>query len=288
VTRFDLQSAPTFPRLDEAPANAELCPGATTWRQCIRNEANESGGLVLVADEGVDTRVVVPDELQDNDTCRAALDAAMAAADRTLRFDGVAVDCTYTYSDEDGQSRTGGFRYTPGTTNTFETFGNINVRGLNVRFERGTSYTTGGTNTNAMFSVESIPLGDNADAPQAGGDILVNSSFVPVAPSRFPDEVLALLAERMLTVNGGNQTTVTAPVYAGDMFRIRANSVLAGQVIADAFCSMGSPNSLDCNNAGAPPQIIYSSSSGNRPDSYSAAATPGGTPTFRLLGYEQR
>ena len=282
VAGFDLQDAPRFPRLYEPPANEDLCPGAATWRDCIRSEAG-ADGITLIADP-LQTDVQVPAGLEGNTSCLDALNGAFSAADLTLRLDATEVDCTYV--DDDGA--TVGFRYTPGSPNEFATFGNVNIRGLNLRFERDTRYTSGGLDTNSSVSVESIPPGTATTAAGAGGNIHVNSSFTPQGASKFPDEVIALVAERMLTINGGNQTTVTAPVYAGELFRIRANSVLAGQVIANEFCSMGSPNSTDCNNAGAPPKIIYSSSSGNRPNSYSAVATPGGTPTFRLLGYEQR
>ena len=282
VAAFDLQDAPRFPRLYEPPANEELCPGAATWRDCIRNEA-AADGMTLIADPS-QSAVEVPVGLETKSSCMDALAGAFSAADLTLRLDGTAVDCTYINADGDRV----GFEYTPGSPNVFETFGNVNIRGLNLRFERATRYTSGGVDTNSSVSVESIPPGTASTAPGVGGNIHVNSSFTPLGTSKFPDEVVALVAERMLTVNGGNGTTVTAPIYAGELFRIRANSVLAGQVIANEFCSMGSPNSTSCNNAGAPPQIIYSSSSGNRPNSYSAVATPGGTPTFRLLGYEQR
>ena len=282
VTGLDLQEAPRFPRLYEPPANAELCGGAATWRDCIRNEA-AADGITVIADP-LEASVQVPSGLQGNAQCVDALNDAFNAADLTLRLDGTAVDCTYV--DADGERV--GFRYTPGSPNTFETFGNINIRGLNLRFERDIRYTSGGTGTHASLSVESFPPGTADTAPGAGGNVLVNRSFTPLGTSRYPDEVIALIAEDMLTVNGGQNTTVTAPVYAGELFRIRANSVLAGQVIANEFCSMGSPNSVSCNPGGAPPKIIFSSSAGNRPDSYSAVAVPGGMPTFRLLGYEQR
>jgi hypothetical protein len=275
VTGFDLLEAPRFPRFDEAPANAELCNNVATWRECLRNEALDAGLVIAFADGEL-----TGDAGDLDEACASILTSAYGGSDRTLALGTEDVDCTVVI---DGVPRGFTYSYASGR-GVFEAYGHLNFRGLNVTFEAPTEYSVVGGTGNAGLTLESDPPG----TATGGGNLRIESDFVPLSPNRYPEQVLTLVAEHMLTLNGGNRTTVTAPVYAGDLFRIRANSTLLGQVIADAFCSMGNPNTDDCGIAGTPPRIVFSSAGENRPASYRAVASPGGTPTFALLGYEQR
>ncbi len=272
VTGFDLIDVPRFPRFDEPPANTDLCNGATTWRTCIRNEA-EADGIVIAFDAAGDLDSSLVTGLSPE--CVVVLEGARAATNRSLVLGSTDLDCRNANGD--------GFTYSySGSRGSFTAYGDVNVRGLNLVFDVPTSYRIEGGRTNAGLSLESVG--------GAGGNVRINSDFVPGGGAKYPQQVLALVAEHVVTLNGGNNTTVAAPLYAGDLFRMRANSTLVGQVIADSFCSMGNSDTNDttCNTGGAPPRIIYAAAGGNRPASYQAVATPGGTPTYKQLGYEQR
>ena len=308
VGPFDIADPPAFPRLNEPPAT-EFCPAPRTWRTCIREEA-AGHGLTLSTQGGTTVSVLSPSGATLPAACTTALNAAAASSDRTLRFGGANIDCV----TQDSNGRNIGFRYTATNPASFEVFGNINFRGLNVHFDRAVRYTatsrsaTGAVQQFANFSVEAIRV-----APDSvlGGNFRTEESFTTNTAQKFPNNVLSIVAERDVDLRGGNNTFITAPIYAGDTFRLTSNSVLFGQVIANSFCTTdpgggsggsggggggrgrggggGQGAAADaCADAGSPAEIVFVPTGENRARSFRAIAPTGGLPTFTALSYELR
>jgi hypothetical protein len=277
VGPFDIAEPPAFPRLDESPAT-EFCPAPRIWRTCIREEAAEHG-LTLEARSGT-VSILAPSGATLPEACRTFLNNAAARADRTLAFGSTTIDCV---------AGGVGFRYTAAHPASFEVFGNINLRGLNVRFDRAVRYTatsrsgTGALQQFANFSVEAVG--------GSGGNFRTEASFTTNTLQKFPNNVLSIVAERNVDLRGGNNTFITAPIYAGDTFRLTSNSVLFGQVIANTFCTTspgGGDDAGACATAGSPAEIVFVPTGENRARSFRAIAPTGGLPTFTVLSYELR
>ncbi|MBS3966630.1 MAG: hypothetical protein KGZ60_05205 [Truepera sp.] len=278
VGPFDIADPPAFPRLDEPPAT-EFCPAPRTWRTCIREEA-AGHGLTLSTQGGTTVSILAPSGATLPAACTTLLNAAAASSDRTLTFGNANIDCVTPGGV--------GFRYTATNPARFEVFGNINLRGLNVRFGRAVRYTatsrssTGTLQQFANFSVEAIG--------GAGGNFRTEASFTTSTTQKFPNNVLSIVAERDADLRGGNNTFITAPIYAGDTFRLTSNSVLFGQVIANSFCTTnpGGGGVGACADAGSPAEIVFVPTGENRARSFRAIAPTGGLPTFTVLSYELR
>ena len=281
VGPFDIANPPDFPELDEILAT-ELCPSPNTWRDCIREEARDDGFTISNFGFG---KLEVPSDLDLPPECQAFLDAAAIRSDRTVRFDGTAINCTVQRPD----GRTVGFSYTiTGSFGSLQTYGNINMRGFNLDFARPTTYRatsrakdTGTERTFANLSIER--LGGH------GGDFSVRSTFAAdQVHGRFPDNVLTVVAESNASLRGGNNTYVTAPIYAGQQIRIREQTQLYGQVIANEFCTTNVNDVCNVKGGGSPAEVIFVPTGENRPDSFRAIAPTGGLPTFKIEAYELR
>jgi Tfp pilus assembly protein PilX len=277
VGPFDIAEPPAFPRLDESPAT-EFCPAPRIWRTCIREEAAEHG-LTLEARGGT-VSILASSGATLPEACRTFLNNAAARADRTLVFGSTNIDCV---------AGGVGFRYTAANpAASFEVFGNINLRGLNVRFDRAVRYTatsrsgTGALQQFANFSVEAVG--------GSGGNFRTEASFTTNTLQKFPNNVLSIVAEQEVDLRGGNNTFITAPIYAGNTFRLTSNSVLFGQVIANTFCTTGpgGGGAGTCATAGSPAEIVFVPTGENRARSFRAIAPTGGLPTFTVLSYELR
>lgn len=280
VGPFDIaENPPDFPLLD-MPPGTDFCGGGKTWRTCIREEAVDDG--LVIANVLGTTSVVAPEGIQLEVACLTFLQNAAANSTRDLVFGDSSIDC----SAEHGGKRVG-FRYTvTGSNVVFETFGNINMRGFNMRFNRGLVYravsrtATGFTQPFSNLSVETVP-------GTGGGSISASGNFVAdSAAGKFPNNVLTLVAERNVHLRGGNNTYVTAPIYAGEQFKIRGQTQLYGQVIANEFCTTNVQD--DCSTAGTPAEIVFVPTGENRPRSFRAIAPTGGLPTFSVEVYELR
>jgi Tfp pilus assembly protein PilX len=285
VGPFDLDpaSAPVFPLLDEPPAT-EFCPTGT-WRDCIRAEA-AADGLTLTTAAGNSAFTASP-AVDDNGnpfpaSCTNLLATAAAATNKELVLGSTTVDCTFTLGE-----RLVGFRYTATNPATFETFGNINLRGFDLRFNRAVAYTAisrSATGTVQQFANLSIEKNGTV-----GGNFRSEESFVTNAAQKFPNNVLSIVAEVDANFRGGNNTYVTAPVYAGEVFRITSSTVLFGQVIANQFCTTSPGGSgTSCATAGSPAEIVFVPTGANRAPSFRAIAPTGGLPTFNVASYELR
>jgi hypothetical protein len=212
------------------------------------------------------------------------LNNAAASASKELEFGNTSIDCTVV----DGSGRRVGFSYTATNPAHFEVFGNINLRGLNVRFNRAVRYTAtsrapdGTSQPFANLSVEALS--------GVGGNFRTEANFVAHPTQKFPHNVLSIVAERDADLRGGNNTYITAPIYAGDTFRITSSSVLFGQVIANVFCTTnpGGGGQGACGVAGSPAEIVFVPTGENRARSFRAIAPTGGLPTFQVLSYELR
>lgn len=123
-----------------------------------------------------------------------------------------------------------------------------------------------------------------------GGNFRTEESFTTNARDKFPNNVLSIVAERDVDLRGGNGTFITAPIYAGETFRLTSHSVLFGQVIANVFCTTdpGRGGGGACATAGSPAEIVFVPTGENRARSFRAIAPTGGLPTFTALGYELR
>lgn len=281
---FDLwESAPEFPLLDEVPGT-ELCL-TSTWRQCIRQEANLDGMTLAIPAEGASTVALVGSLSSIGAslpaTCQAQLNAAASRADSALILDNSEVDCRVTVG-----GRTYGFRYRNGS---FEMFGNLNIRGLTFQFERDVTFTAvsrgpGGTlQQYAGLSLESV----GSD----GGDFIAKGDFVTASARKFPENVLTVVAERDVKLLGKNGNARTLPAYAGGEFMMGSNTRLFGQAIADTFCTVSSnaDANVQCSDkGGSPAQVFYVPTGGNRAHSFNAISPIGGIPTFRVEAYELR
>lgn len=299
VGPFDIADPPSFPRLDQQPAT-EFCPTGR-WRDCIRREAELHGLTLELSGTTVTTRSPSGAALPLD--CTRFLNEAAARSDRTLIFGNRTIDCV----TQDSNGRQVGFIYTATDPARFEVFGNINLRGLNVQFDRAVHYTatslsaTGALQQFANFSLEALPrppaeLRRPTDNPFMGGNFRTRASFTTNATQRFPNNVLSIVAERDVDLVGGNNTFITAPIYAGGTFGLRANSVLFGQVIANVFCTTSGSGStddignawVDCGNAGKPADIVFVPTGENRARSFRAIAPTSGIPTFTTLSHELR
>ena len=280
---FDLwEDAPVFPELDEVPGT-ELCE-TSTWRECIRQEAQTDGMILGIASSG-STTVQLMGSLASAGAslppaCQSRLDAA-ASGNNTLVLDNTELDCTVTNA-----GRTYGFHYRNGT---LETYGNINLRGLNLQFERDVAYRAesrgpGGTLQNySALSLESVG--------GVGGDFIARGDFVASSTQKFPENVLTVVAERDVKLLGNNGNARTIPAYAGGEFMMGSGTRLFGQAIADTFCTVSSNAKADAtcsDKGGSPAQIFFVPTGSNRPDSFNAISPTGGKPTFRVEAYELR
>lgn len=281
---FDLwDSAPEFPELDKSPGT-ELCP-TQTWRQCIRQEANDDGMILAIPAQGASTVALTGALAAQGATlpaaCQNALNAAAARSDNALIFGSSEINCTVTVG-----GRPYGFHYRPGS---FETYGNLNIRGLTFQFEQNVSYTavsrspSGTLQQFGSLSLESV----GSD----GGDFIALADFVTASSSKFPENVLAVVAERDVKLLGKNGNARTLPAYAGGEFLMGSGTRLFGQAIADTFCTVSSNAKPDANcsdKGGSPAQVFYVPTGSNRPNSFNAISPMGGIPTFRVEAYELR
>lgn len=290
ITPFDIAEPPVFPRLTEAP-DTEFCPGPATWRSCVRAEA-QSDGMVLTTNGGSTISLLAPSGsgVALPTACLTELNAAAARSDKQLSLAGSSLDCTVTVN-----GLRSGFNYVATTPARLELWGNVNLRGLNLSFGRDVVYQArsrdadGVVRTFAGLSVESIGANLHTAAGLAaaqGGDFQAAGNFVADSTlGRFPSNVLSIIGERDVRFRG-NQKYVTAPVYAGREFRMRGNTQLFGQVIADSFCTTSNQDS--CSEGGNPAEIMFVPTGENRPRSFRAIAPTGGIPTFRVEAYELR
>ena len=280
VGPFDIDeaSAPVFPDLDESPAT-EFCADPTTWRTCIRDEAAADG--VTISTSGGVLDLVVPSSLPT--ACLNFLTSAAASSSKQLVFDGANVDCRYT---DTSTGRTYGFNYVATTPARFDTFGNINLRGFDVLFNRSTQYEA----SHAHRQEQRHPLPASIETRGGtGGNFQANASFTTTSANAFPANVLTVVAEVDANLRGGNNTFFTIPVYAGEVFRMTSSSILFGQVIANQFCTTNpGGSSSSCATAGSPAEIVFVPTGENRARSFRAIAPTGGLPTFTTVAYELR
>ena len=279
VGPFDIENPPKFPLLDVEP-KTELCPAGKTWRECIQDEAT-ADGIVLSTEGGSTMTLVAPSLVADglqwaDGDCQSFLDTA--ASQRAMTFSGIAVDCRLV--DTNGVT-VAGFRYDlDGTAATFETFGHINLRGVDVGFDRTTRYTARSTVDGEAVPHAGMSIEKIADF---GGSFTVSRDFISSA--LFPANVLTIVAEVNINQTG-NQSVMTAPVYAANLFRIRSGSTLLGQIITNEFCSTSATGT--CNPAGVPPDVFFVPTGDNRPRSFRAIVPRSGIPVFAVLSYEMR
>lgn len=278
VRPFDIDAPPDFPILDQTPAT-EFCQAPTWWRTCIQQEA-EADGIVIATNGGNTVTKMSPAGGWDDPNCQARLDAAAAAANKTLLLGGTSLRCVVLI---DGVEH--GFEYVANNPAIFRMFGNVNIRGLNLWFDRAVEYRAesrsadGELQTFAGLSLEK-------DAFGRGGTFTAMDKFVAdFGYGRFPNNVISIIAEGVVELVG-NQKDYTAPIYAGDQFRLRGNAQLFGQVIANSFCTTNTQGS--CSQAGNPAEIFFVPTGENRPRSYRAVAPTGGLPTFVVEAYELR
>jgi hypothetical protein len=279
VGPFDIDNPPDFPLLDET-LDTELCQGL--WRDCVQDEAVDDGLVIARAGGGLlPTASLEPLVLGDmSSECADFITAALTSG--TFVFNTVSVDCTA--PREDG--RTIGFEYVwNGSYGVFTTHGNLNFRGFDLRFDQHTRYAANSRDedgTNRTFANLSVERSGTS-----GGHFAVAGSFVAEqSHGRFPFNVLSIVAEDTVHLGGGNNTYVTAPIYAGEQFRIREMTQLFGQVIANEFCTTNVHNA--CSIAGTPAEIVFVPTGENRAKSFRAIAPTGGIPTFRVEAYEMR
>lgn len=282
VKPFDISAPPAFPDLDETP-NTEFCMSPTLWRTCIRDEA-AADGIILTTNGGTSVAMLSPTGATLPAGCQTALDAAAARSDKTLAFGASgSVDCTV--ENPPGSGIWHGFKYVGGNPGSFEMYGNVNLRGLNMLFNSAVTYQatsrdeTGAVNTFAGLSLESIS--------GVGGDFQVEDDFVSdLSHGQFPNNVISIVAEGIVDLSGRNGDAYTAPIYAGGEMRIAGGSHLFGQVIANVFCTTNSNH--DCSTAGNPAEIFFVPTGENRAKSFRAIAPTGGLPTFVVEAYELR
>lgn len=275
VKPFDIGEPPIYPKLDASP-NTPFCPEPKTWRTCIREEAS-ADGMILTTNGGNTVTLESPSGATLSPACQSHLEAAARSTSKVLTLDST-IDCTVTI---DGVRS--GFKYTPGH---FEVYGNVNLRGINLRFNRDVEYHAvsrneeGASQPFANLSLEAIG--------GVGGNFLTEKNFTAGSSSdsvRFPNNVLSIIAEGTVELVGGNNTYYTVPVYAGTEFRLGANSKLFGQVIADVFCTTNKAG--ECKQAGSPAEIFFVPTGENRSKSFRAIA-PSSLPTFTVEAYELR
>jgi hypothetical protein len=152
------------------------------------------------------------------------------------------------------------------------------------------------TNQFANLSIECVPAGGGQCDPRAippvtgvGGNFQTAGDFTTNSTQKFPNNVLSIVAEVDANLRGGNNTYITAPIYAGEVFRITSSTVLFGQVIANQFCTTNpGGSSSDCATAGSPAEIVFVPTGSNRAESFRAIAPSGGIPTFNVASYELR
>jgi len=153
-----------------------------------------------------------------------------------------------------------------------------------VRYTATSRSATGAVQQFANFSVEALG--------GSGGNFRTEASFTTNTTQKFPNNVLSIVAEREADLRGGNNTFITAPVYAGETFRLTSNSVLFGQVIANVFCTTnpggGKKDAGECATAGSPAEIVFVPTGENRAQSFRAIAPTSGLPTFTTLSHELR
>ena len=281
---FDLwESAPVFPLLDEEPGT-EHCPTGT-WRQCIRQEAEQDGMTLALTAEGASTVQLIGSLAAKGavlpSACQSALNAAAAKSDNALVFSNSTnkkLDCTV---EVDGRKY--GFTYDNGK---FETFGNLNFRGLSLVFEQDVTYTaTSRSSTGALQKFSAITL-ESVGAD--GGTFMASSSFVANSGDKFPNNVITMVAEQDVILNGKNKDSYTLPAYAGRDFMSASGTRVFGQAIADRFCTVPSGKTSCTDKGGSPAQIFFVPTGHNRPNSFNAISPMGGLPTFRVEAYELR
>src|SRR5690606_24991357 len=127
-------------------------------------------------------------------TCQSALNTAAGTSDNALILNTNDVDCRVTVG-----GRTYGFRYNNGT---FETFGNINIRGLTLQFEKDTVYTAlSRSSTGALQDFGALSLESYGSD---GGDFIAKGDFVTASSQKFPENVLTVVAEQDVKLLGKN------------------------------------------------------------------------------------
>src|SRR5690606_8280279 len=135
--------------------------------------------------------------------CQTALNSA-AAGNNTLVLGSNTVDCRVTVG-----GRTYGFYYNNGS---LQTYGNINLRGLNLEFAKDVTFdaesreSDGTVNNYGALSLEAY----GSD----GGTFIAKANFVSASAQKFPENVLTLVAERDVKLLGGG-SAYTLPAYAG-------------------------------------------------------------------------
>src|SRR5690606_33973509 len=197
----------------------------------IQQEADADGMRLTLPSEGSST-VQLTGQLAGQGavlpaSCQAELDAAAARSDNALILNTGTLDCRVVVS-----GRTYGFYYSNGSLSTY---GNLNIRGLTLQFEKNVAYTassrssTGTTQDFAALSVESF----GAD----GGDFIARADFVTASADKFPDNVMSVVAARHVKLLR-NGAAFTLPAYAGGEFMTSSGSRLFAQAIADSFCTV--------------------------------------------------
>lgn len=280
---FDLwENPPVFPLLDEQPAT-EFCSAPSTWRQCIRQEADEYG-MTLVSN-GSQVSLAGPlanAGLALLPECVAALNSAAKSTDGRLVLNSTTLDCTVLYA-----GARYGFEYNA-ASNSFDLHGNVNLRGLSIVFAKDIKYSAASRASDG--TVQSFAGLSLEVAGGKGGAFIAQGEVVPnAAAGKFPEVVMTVIAERdAKLLKGGNYAL---PVYAGGDFMAASGSKLFGQVIADRFCTVPPNGKVDmsCSDkGGSPADIFFVPTGSSRPKSFRAIAPSNGLPTFRVEAYELR
>ena len=283
---FNLKPPPTFPTLNGSP-DPQLC-SLGTWRECIDTASQNQG---LYAKYGAALSLPNVDTWNDKTSCENALST------ETITFNDQIVDCTYTGLD----NKTHGFIYDGlnASPPTLKVYGDVALSGYNVDFAKGAAYTavsygSGATQGNASFVVEEDPPCPLADEKKgtcspSNGNMTVGANILPDASSgsasQFPNNVLGLIAEHNLDQTA-KDTSVMAPVYAGNRYSIGGKNNLFGSVIADTFCTTTAGGN-SCN-AGQTAQVVYINTANNKPSLLKQISPKAGYPTFTVDTYEVR
>lgn len=272
---FDLANPPAFPTLDSTGYCDTL--SNPTWRQCIQQDAQRNGGLTLRRGTGV-----VPSTTLNNAASCTGVFGSSASVVLTTQT----VNCTFTRNGV-----LGGFIYNgstdPANLTVYDT---LNLEGYNLTFGQAVNFIArsnmpssgvAGSNTkdNAALVVQKDSLG--------GGDISFTGNFLPnTTGSKFyPQHVLGLVAENNVYQTANTARFVMAPVYAGNMYRMKGSSTLLGNIVTNSFCTTSAGGSA-CN-AGQTAEIVYVNTGNNKPGIMRQPERRS-TATFKVLSYERR
>ncbi|AEB11448.1 pilus assembly PilX family protein [Marinithermus hydrothermalis] len=280
---FDLDPnlAPRFPTFDGTRCSTDR---NLTWRQCIQKEAEAQGLRIMPGN------LRYPGGALLNDPGGCATFLSQSATAGAIVLDQDPVDCTYSLS---GYNPAGGFRYDP-TRNPprLEVYGTLEIVGLDLKLVgRGRTieyraYSFAQRGKNAAIVVERDPISG------AGGSILIgdSSANVSLLPdttyATFPNQVLALLAEREVhQIRKTQPSHVMAVIYAGQRFRTQKDNVTYGTIVTNEFCTT-SAGGNNCN-AGQKAEVVYIPTLQNLP---AAARYPESTlaASFQITSYERR